>query len=298
MTRSAPGRMLAALALAALALPAVAATPINETRPLDARGEIGVSNLKGRIEVRTWDRNEVQITGSLGEGVERLEIDGGGEKLDVRVRYPRNSHDTGPTELVLRIPHQASLDVESVAANVDVLGVAGEELDIESVSGTVVAVGAPRKATIESVSGDLRLNLNAREVEVDSVSGKVALRGRIPGKVEVETVSGNIEVDTRGERLSGLELSTVSGDARVQAGLADGARFSLESVSGDLRLDLPADASAQVEASTFSGDIDAPGANVVRKRYGPGASLEHRYGSGAASIAVETFSGDVRLVMD
>ena len=298
MSRSFSGLALAGLVLGGLALPAFAATPINETRPLNARGEIEVSNLKGSIEVRTWDRNEVRITGSLGDGVERLEIDGSGRKLAVRVRYPRNSHNTEETVLVLEVPRQASLDVDSVAASVDVQGIAGEELDIDSVSGTVVAVGAPRKAGIESVSGDLRLNLNSRDVEVDSASGKVSLRGRIAGAVEVETVSGNIDVDTRGERPSRLELSTVSGDASVRSGIADAGRFSFESVSGDLRLSLPANASARVEASTFSGDIDAPGANVVRKRYGPGASLEHRYGNGDASIAIETFSGDVRLVLE
>ena len=298
MSRTLAGLALAGLALGGLALPASAATPINDTRPLDARGEVEVSNLKGSIEVRTWDRNEVRITGSLGDGVERLEIDGSGSKLAVRVRYPRNSHNSEETVLVLEIPRQASLEVDSVAASVDVQGIAGDELDIDSVSGTVVAVGAPRKAAIESVSGDLRLNLNSRDVEVDSVSGKVSLRGRIGGAVEVETVSGDIDVDTRGERPSRLELSTVSGDASVRSGIADAGRFSFESVSGDLRLSLPATVSARVEASTFSGDIDAPGANVVRKRYGPGASLEHRYGNGDASIAIETFSGDVRLVLE
>src|SRR5690606_12186751 len=116
-------RHLIALALAGLAVPALAATPINETRPLDARGEVEVSNLKGRIEVRTWDRNEVRITGSLGDGVERLEIGDGGDTLVVRARYPRNnrnSRNSEPTMLVLEIPRQASLDVESVAASVDV----------------------------------------------------------------------------------------------------------------------------------------------------------------------------------
>lgn len=303
MTRPLASVALAGLAFVGLATgglvrPVLAATPINETRPLDARGEVEVSNLKGRIEVRTWERDEVRITGSLGDGVERLEIEGSGRKLAVRVRYPRNSHNSEPTTLVLEIPRQASLDVDSVAADVDVQGLAGDALEIDSVSGTVVAVGAPRKASIESVSGDLRLNLNSRDVEVDSVSGKLLLRGRIAGVVDVETVSGNIDVDTRGERLARLELSTVSGDASVRSAIADAGRFSFESVSGDLRLALPAGASARVEASTFSGDIDAPGANVVHKRYGPGASLEHRYGTGDASIAIETFSGDVRLVMD
>ncbi|MEN1939504.1 DUF4097 family beta strand repeat-containing protein [Luteimonas sp. MJ246] len=291
-------RHLIGLALAGLAAPLLAATPINETRPLDARGEVEVSNLKGHVEVRTWDRDEVRITGSLGDGVERLDVDQGGRKLSVRVRYPRNSRDSEPTTLVLEIPRHASLDVDSVAASVDVQGVAGDELEIDSVSGRVTAVGAPRKASIESVSGDLKLNLNSREVDVESVSGKIALRGRINGHVDVETVSGDIDIDTRGERLPRLESSSVSGDASIRTGIADGGRFSFESVSGDVRVTLPGDSSTRIEATTFSGDIDAPGASVVRKRVGPGASLDHSYGTGNGSIGIETFSGDVRLQLD
>lgn len=291
-------RILASLLLAGFTLPALAASPIDETRPLDARGEVEVSNVKGSIEVRTWDRDEVRITGSLGDGVERLEIQGEGRKLSVRVRYPRNSSNAEATSLVLEIPRQASLDVDSVAASVDVQGVAGDELEIDSVSGRVTAVGAPRKASIESVSGDQRLNLNARDIDAESVSGRISLRGRIAGSVDIESVSGDIDVDTRGERLRKLDVSTVSGDASVRTGIADGGRFDFESVSGDVRLVLPRDASAQVEAATFSGDIEAPGANVVHKRYGPGASMEHRYGAGNASIDIETFSGDVELALD
>ena len=38
---------------ACLAAPAAwAATPINETRPLDARGHVEIENVKGRIQVR------------------------------------------------------------------------------------------------------------------------------------------------------------------------------------------------------------------------------------------------------
>ena len=41
-----------ALAAPALFNSALAATPINETRPLEARGHLSVDNLKGSIEVR------------------------------------------------------------------------------------------------------------------------------------------------------------------------------------------------------------------------------------------------------
>ncbi len=47
-----------AVVLLALLLPlgAIAATPINQVRPLDATGRVDTENIKGKIQVRGWDR--------------------------------------------------------------------------------------------------------------------------------------------------------------------------------------------------------------------------------------------------
>lgn len=284
--------------LACVAAPAFAATPINETRPLDARGHVEVSNVKGRIEVRTWDKAEVAITGSLGDGVERLQIEGDRNALEIKVRYPRNSRNAEATTLVLNVPRQANLDVSGVAVEIDVSGVAGDELDIESVSGNVIAVGAPRSAEISSVSGDLRLNLNSRDVDAETVSGSISLRGRIGGQISAETVSGDISIDTRGEAARRLSTSSVSGNASFTGALADSGRISAESVSGDIRLTLPKSLSARVHAESFSGSLSAPGVSVSRPKYGPGSSFEHTFGSGSGEIHLETFSGDAELRLE
>ncbi len=284
--------------LAAVALPAIAATPIDETRPLDARGSIDISNVKGRIEVRAWDRNEVRIGGSLGDGVERLQIEGDRNNLEVKVRYPRNSRNTEPTTLVIDVPRHANVDIDSVAASVEVNGIAGDELDIESVSGSVVAVGAPRKASVSSVSGSLRLNLNSHSVDAETVSGGILLRGRIAGEIDAESVSGNIDIDTRGEHARRIETSSVSGDADIRSGLANGGRISAESVSGSIRIIAPAALSATVRGESFSGRLRAPDASIDKPKYGPGASFEHRYGSGDGEIRMETFSGNAELRLE
>lgn len=294
---------LFSLALVA-AWPAIAATPIDETRPLDPDGRLQVDNLKGLIEVRAWDRPEVRIQGQLGEGVERLEIDGDRRSLEVRVKYPNRIGVWGgrdrsePTELRLMVPLQAALGIDGVAARIDVQGIASRELSVDSVSGDVTVIGAPRQVDIETVSGDQHLTLNSRDVEADSVSGDIRLRGRLDGEVGVETVSGDVRVDVLDSRLRELSGATVSGDVRVTAALAPGAEVSMESVSGDLELHLPRDTSAAVSAESFSGSLSAPGADIQRPRHGPGASLSHRYGSGDAQIDIETFSGDATLRMD
>jgi len=293
------------LLAALVAAPAAwAATPINQTRPLEARGHVEIDNVKGSIQVRTWDKKEVHVGGSLGKGVEKLTIEGDENDLVIKVEYPRRDSGWGrdektePTDLVINVPVLAELEIDSVSATVDVVGVAGESLEIDSVSGDVTVAAAPREAKIEAVSGDLQLTLNTREVTASTVSGDLRLKGKLNGEMSVETVSGNIEADTNGMRLRRVSASTVSGDVTVRAGLVDGGELKAESVSGDLHLRLPKDTSARASGETFSGDLKAPGATIERPKYGPGASFEQRYGAGNGQIHIETFSGNAELVFE
>ena len=292
-------RCLLPLLLAALPLAALASTPINETRPLDADGKVEISNLKGRIQVRVWDKPQVHVSGSLGRGVEKLEIGSGGRELEINVRYPRrtSNNDSEPTTLIVDVPTFASLDIDGVAVEISVVGTAGRSLEIDSVSGNVSVAGAPRVADIESVSGDLRLTLNSADVEAQSVSGNITLRGRLDGEVKAETVSGGITVDSRGERLRRLSSNSVSGNATLQVGLADGGSIKSESVSGNIKVVAPRSLSAEVSGETFSGHLRAPGAKINKPQFGPGSSFEHRYGSGGGEIHLETFSGSVELLL-
>ncbi|MEL1263590.1 DUF4097 family beta strand repeat-containing protein [Pseudoxanthomonas putridarboris] len=286
------------LGSALLASPALAQTAIDETRPLDPRGRVDINNIKGRIEVRGWERDEVKITGTLGKGVERLQVDGGGPHLSVEVRYPKSGgwggNQSGPTELVLMVPLRADLDIESVAADVHVTGMASNELSISSVSGSVVAAAAPRKADVETVSGSAHLTLNSADVDVQTVSGNIVLRGRLNGDISTETVSGRIEVTVNGEQVRDLSTSTVSGRAEVSTALAPGGEISMESVSGDLLLRLPANVSAQVRGETFSGGLKATGV-TIEKRSGAGRSFNTRYGDGRGRVKLETFSGSAEV---
>lgn len=298
-TKTAPVLIFSLLALSSNAF---AATPIDQTRPLDPTGRIEVENLKGLIQVRAWDRPEVKISGTLGDGVEKLIVEGDRQHLIIKVQYPNNNgwggNKTGPSDLLLSVPLRAELEIDSVAADVDVSGVASSKLSIDSVSGDVVVVGAPREVDVETVSGDQRLTVNSADVDAQSVSGNLLLRGRMNGDIKTETVSGNIDVGVNGERIRELTANTVSGDASIQTALASKAEIKLESVSGDLILVLPKDVSAQVRGSSFSGDLSAPGATINRPEHGPGSSFTTRYGSGDGEVSIETFSGNAKLRLE
>ncbi len=290
------------LASSLLLCDAQAATPIDQTRPLDAAGRIDIENLKGRIQVRAWERNEVKIAGTLGDGVEKLVIEGDRQHLVVRVQYPDHSgwggNKTGPTDLQLMVPLRAELEIDSVSADIDVSGVAPAKLSIDSVSGDVVVAAAPKEINVETVSGDLRLTVNSADINAQSVSGEMRLHGRMNGDIDAETVSGNIDIVVNGERVRELSVNTVSGNADIRTALAANGEISLESVSGNLSLSMPRNLSARVRAESFSGSLKAPGASVQKPEYGPGSSFIHRYGGGDGEIGMETFSGNAELRLE
>lgn len=290
------------VSLIALSATSHAATPIDQTRPLDPTGRVDIGNLKGRIQVRAWDRAEVKISGTLGDGVEKLLVEGDSRHLVVKVQYPKDNgwggKKSGATDLQLTVPLRAELDIDSVSADVDVSGIAAAELSIGSVSGDVFVAAAPSAVSVESVSGDLRLTVNSADVNAQTVSGNIVLRGRMNGEISTETVSGDIDVAVNGESVRDLSANTVSGNADLRTALAPKGEIKLESVSGDLVLVLPRNVSAQARGESFSGDLKATGAKIRKPEHGPGSSFSTRYGSGDGEISIETFSGSAELRLE
>ena len=280
---------------------ALAATPINETRPLSATGSVSIDNLKGTVNVRTWNRPEVRVTGRLGEGVEKLEIEGGSDRLSIEVRYPKRGGWFGwgegkgePTELEVMVPARADLKVSVVSADIDVEGTGGKRLALGSVSGDLLVRGARAdEASFESVSGDIDAEVDSASTRADTVSGDVRLRGAIEGRVELESVSGDLGL--RAGTVERLDISSVSGDANLELALAPGARVNAETLSGNLVLRLPAGTSGRIQAESFSGGIRSPVGKVITEQYGPGSSLTGQMGDGSADLRLETFSGDIRI---
>jgi hypothetical protein len=300
-------RTLGALGLLAIT-PAFAATPINETRPLAVDGQVRIENIKGRIVVRTWAKPTVQVTGSLGKGVEKLEVSGDSRSLDIRVKYPnsrggwnlwgRDDNRTEPTILEVTVPLRASLDIGAVSADVDVQQMAGRKLDVSSVSGdVVVTASSPGEASLENVSGDSTLRITTSKLKAQSVSGDLRISGGLSGDVDLESVSGNI--DLQAKALDRLDVSSVSGDAILRAALRPSGHVKGETLSGELRLLMPRATSARVHVETFSGDISAgPDARIEREEHGPGKSLDTSFGRGDGRIELESFSGDVTLQLE
>jgi DUF4097 and DUF4098 domain-containing protein YvlB len=287
--------------LAALAGTAHAATPLAEaSAPLDANGTLDASNVRGRISVTSWDRNEVSWSGSLGAGA-KLVVQKSPSRISLEVESENDSSwlgwNKGPREdsvLVIKVPASASLDLSAVSANIDVTGMRGSAtIEAESVSGEVtVKASSTEKLELSSVSGDVGFEGEAASVDVETVSGDLRVNG-VSGEVSVESVSGSAIV--RAATVTEFEAASVSGDIDFEGSVAAGGRIDVESMSGDINLTLPAATGGRVSAEAFSGTLRNDFGLVVEDEEGPGSSMRGKIGDGSATIEIESFSGDVEL---
>jgi len=290
-----------AILLCLAAAPAFAGTPIDETRAVSPDARIDISNIKGTVSVTAWDKPEVAITGTLGDGAKRLAVEGGGAHLSVKVEPPDRQGwlswgaDTrmGDSMLDLKVPKNAELKIDVVSADVSVGGTAGRTLAVNSVSGKLRLESTAKDLDIDSVSGNIELTGASDRAHLQTVSGDIRARG-LGGEAKFETVSGDI--DAEAGRYHELGAGTVSGDITLRGAPEGDARIDVTTMSGDVHLHLPADASLRLRASSFSGSIRSDFGSVKEPEHGPGSSLDATAGSGAGSAKIETFSGDIEIV--
>jgi DUF4097 and DUF4098 domain-containing protein YvlB len=299
MTMNKPLSLIFALGLA-LGAGAVQATdadrPIDERRPLKADARVEVSNVAGEITVETWDKNELHLTGSLSEQVEKLEITGDASRLKIEVKLPKRTRNVDDTVLHLKVPAGISLEAEGVSADISVRGIKGD-LDASTVSGDVEIDVGSKSVEARSVSGDVNVRAPASVTRVESVSGDVTVHG-VKGEVRGETVSGSVEV--RGTTTRRVEVKSVSGDLEMDIELAIDAEVEAETMSGDVRLHVPKLPDVDIDLETYSGEIEPtellPDFKGRRHSNDDDEGREYsRTGKGPGRVRLHSFSGDIEI---
>ena len=267
---------------------------IQERRAADPRGEIEIVNVSGKIEVEGWDRSEIEVSGTAGDNVDRVDVTSAGNRTSIRV-LSRSSHSWGSDDearLVVHVPARSAVTATLVSADFKVAGVLGD-LKVQAVSGSLSGdAGGDVRATM--VSGDVHLTARAaRTIEIKTISGDIRLTGG-GGEVNITTVSGKAIIELAD--VSRGRFKSVSGDMKAELALAPDGQIEGESVSGDLSLTFAAAPAAEFDVQSFSGDIkNCFGPKPAESRYGPGSRLQFTHEAAHGHVRINTKSGDVRL---
>jgi len=155
-----------------------------------------------------------------------------------------------------------------------------------------VKVRVPQHSSVvlRSVSGDAQLSGITGQVTIQATSGDVKVY-RLRGQLKVHTVSGDLKV--RQSDLRSASIDTVSGDMEIETALHPQGEYDVRGVSGDLKLWLPAGQKCTIYSSSLSGhfDSDLPHEIVEQGR----RNLEVRINGGGPAFHVRSTSGDLSV---
>jgi len=250
----------------------------------DIIGDVTVTGSSGRTVEVTAVKRSRQHGNPEDVTIETVEL---GDGVALCVRYPSERRYGHPSSEARLGKNPCSWESDSRGWHHD----DGDRNDTEV--NFTVRVPAGLKLHIGTVSGDVHAEQLEGDLSIHSVSGDVSLNvGRGPA-VDLETVSGNVDLlDISSKDVSG---HTISGEIRFRGPILEGGEYDFATTSGDIRATLPERPSATLSAATFSGGFssDLPVNQDSSRRH------RHRYdatwGSGSAKLYMESLSGDLSI---
>lgn len=277
-----------------------------KTVSLAKDGEVSLNNISGRIEVKSWNKDQVKIdalkvsmASSLSKAKENaakveIVIDKDDNILRIKTKYAKKTFGKSTNVSVnfnLWIPDQASVNIKSVSGGVSLEEIGGT-LKVDLVSGDIEVRKAAKGMDCKTVSGTLEVEDIAGDADLNTVSGKI-FASRVRGSIDAETVSGGIELREISEAKV-VKAKVLSGSIVYQGNINPDGRYNLNSFSGTVEMIVPSDSSFEFEAKTFSGKIktDFP---ITATGEIKGREIHGVVNEGGADVSLETFSGSIYL---
>jgi hypothetical protein len=262
---------------------------VDTTMTLEEGGTLSVNIYSGRVNVTGARGSSVRIRGTA----DRDEISIRARTNSVRISMEHGGTRSG-ADLDITVPIGTRVVLEGFAAPFSVTGVRGE-VNIETLSGSIVVKDAQGRVSLESVSGDIEADGVRGDVSAESVNGMVSVRN-VEGDIAAESVSGRITI--AGASSSRVRAETVGGSLSYDGTIEPAGNYSFTTHSGSLTLAVPSNAGASVSLETFNGTVDSDfpvtlesGAN---RRAGE-SQFEFKIGDGRSRIVLETFNGNIRI---
>jgi len=244
-------------------------------------GSLSLKNVNGRIEIRSWDKNQVKIEAekvvrarSRREAEElmeeiRISVERLGNEIRVETELPRGwrggwglldfifgrKHPQIRVDYTLLVPERIDLNVKSTNGGINICEVAGQ-VRTRTTNGHIEIL-------------KIRGSVNAR-----STNGSVKVL-EATGPVEAKTTNGRIKAEI-------LELEEMEG-------------VRLRTTNGSITLYLPPHIKADVEASTTNGSIHTDFPLEVRGRL-TSKRIRGSINGGGGLIELHTTNGSIKIL--
>ncbi len=286
---------------------------------ISSEDKINISNSRGEIVIKSWDKNYVQVTAvkkikDQNKNDIKVNVNSSSDTVNIDVKYPTgiginkykadlevmvpnniktvNGNSTSGKIRASEFDNLEKIDIESVSGDIDINKVTSKNFDIESTSGKVEMDVIVGNSFIKTVSGSVDVKEITGDLVCETLSGDVKVNS-LNGEVNAESISG--ELDIRSKYLKQSNYKSTSGNIKVTAeGIEDSGKYSFESVSGKIKIELPENAEFTLDAKSTSGNINN---SFMIDKYEENSKKHIRgsIGSGKTSITVSTISGNIEI---
>ena len=283
---------------------------LHKTYPLAQNGSFLLTNHNGRIEIESWDREEVDI-----EITERyhdddytieIDIDARSDRVRVEAIHPEirdwnfwNNRRRPVADFMVKVPREVRVDAGSHNGSVRITGISGE-VETTAHNGDV---------TVRDIIGDLRVDSHNGEVMVEQVEGDLRVTAyngdiefdRINGEIETRSHNGTIRLrDVTG---GGIFAESYNGRIDGDFTVDENGMYEFETSNGTIDIRIPGDSKANVDVvargRNFRTDFDEL-ADLEReqerdRRYDRTLRINGDINGGGARLRLRTNNGSVRL---
>ena len=300
--------MLQGVLLAGLAVADAADNNIERSFQVVPGGRLTVDSDRGLIEVRTADRDQVDVKierqvkrgkkWSVEEVLADLPItfDHSDDGVTIRAKYGEKSswrrnreRNRLQVKFLISVPQRYNVDLKTQGGGISVEDLEGEvriqtlggNLRIGRIKGSVWGQTAGGGIKVEGTEGDANLKTSGGGITI----------GRVTGKVEAKTAGGSITVE---EVMGNINAKTLGGSVKAYISGQPEGDCSLETAGGNVTAYLLEDIAVDVEARTTGGRVSTDIPIVVQGKVSSN-KLQGAINGGGPVLKLRTLGGNIRL---
>ncbi len=273
------GAVMAGFAL--IASPAQA-DRVEKHFPVQGKPMVTVRNASGKIQVKAWNKNEVQVAWTNAGGKAVVETEQAGNRVEI-VTHMANQNVSAAdvkTDFEITIPVESELSVRTDSGNVNV----------ESVHGDM---------TFDTVGANLQLSDVDGYMVIKTIDGSLVCT-RCAGKLEATSISGNMQMIE--PTLNSIRVQTSSGNILFDGSFLNRGVYIMKNFSGTIEVHFAGTDSFDLNATSLKGSVinqasfkpDAHGTHHPSSKYGQ--SLFGTMNEGHAKVELSSFSGTIKIL--
>ncbi|HXA56217.1 MAG TPA: DUF4097 family beta strand repeat-containing protein [Candidatus Acidoferrum sp.] len=275
------GRKAAILVPGLLALTAVPvwAKHLEKHFKVEAHPIVTIHNPSGTITIKAWTKQEVMVMADQSSDAVEVEADQTNNRIDIMTHQVSDSAspDQLRADYQVNVPEDAELQIHDDSGAVNVANVLGD-MNVETIGAGVGMADTAGYSTISTVSGSFQCLRCAGRIEVKSISGNINLDDLRSYDVQAQTSTGKIVFNGEFLPNGSYRLKNYSGVIEVRFSPIDSFELNAASVKGDVINEAKLD-------SSHHGFLPRVGNSLI------GA-----LNAGRAHLEVNTFNGTINIL--